>query len=63
MPRGSPDGNTVLKSIGLWGGLSAGGGAVAAVGLGLAAPAVLGTAAVVGLAAGFVVLISSFSRK
>jgi hypothetical protein len=60
---GRPDGNQVLKKIGLWSGLSAGGGAVAAVGVGLAAPAVLGAAAVAGLAAGFVVLVSSFSSK
>ena len=63
MPRGSPDGSEVLKKIGLWGGLSAGGGAVAAVGVGLAAPAVVGTAVVAGLAAGFVVLVSSFGKK
>lgn len=63
MPPGRPDGSEVLKRIGLWGGLSAGGGAVAAVGVGLAAPAVVGTAVVAGLAAGFVVLVSSFSGK
>lgn len=63
MPPGRPDGSEVLKKIGLWGGLSAGGGAVAAVGVGLAAPAVVGTAVVAGLAAGFVVLVSSFSGK
>jgi hypothetical protein len=63
MPAGRPDGNTVLKNIGLWGGLSAGGGAVAAIGVGLAAPAVVGTAVVAGLAAGFVVLVGSFGKK
>ncbi len=63
MPPGAPDGSAVLKKIGLWGGLSAGGGAVAAVGLGLAAPAVVGTAVVAGLAVGFVVLVSSFGKK
>lgn len=63
MPPGRPDGSEVLKKIGLWGGLSAGGGAVAAVGVGLAAPAVVGTAVVAGLAAGFVVLVSSFSGR
>jgi hypothetical protein len=63
MPPGRPDGSTILKKIGLWGGLSAGGGAVAAVGVGLAAPVVIGTAVVAGLAAGFVVLVGSFGRK
>ena len=63
MPPGRPDGSTVLKKIGLWGGLSAGGGAVTAIGVGLAAPAVVGTAVVAGLAAGFVVLVSSFGKK
>jgi hypothetical protein len=63
MPPGRPDGSTVLKKIGLWGGLSAGGGAVAAVGVGLAAPAVVGTAVVAGLAAGFIVLVGSFAKK
>jgi hypothetical protein len=63
MPPGRPDGNEILKKIGLWGGLSAGGGAVAAVGVGLAAPAVIGTAAVAGLAVGFLVLIGSFAKK
>ena len=63
MPPGRPDGSTVLKKIGLWGGLSAGGGAVAAVGVGLAAPAVIGTAVVAGLAVGFVVLVGSFGKK
>jgi hypothetical protein len=63
MPAGRPDGNTILKRIGLWGGLGAGGGAVAAVGVGLAAPAVLSAAAIAGLAAGFVVLVGSFSGK
>jgi len=63
VPPGRPDGNEVLKKIGLWGGLSAGGGAVAAVGVGLAAPAVIGTAVVAGLAVGFVVLVSSFGKK
>ena len=63
MPPGRPDGSTVLKKIGLWGGLSAGGGAVAAVGVGLAAPAVIGTAVVAGLAAGFIVLVGSFAKK
>ena len=58
-----PDGNEVLRKIGLWGGLSAGGGAVAAVGVGLAAPAVIGTAVVAGLVVGFGVLISSFGKK
>jgi hypothetical protein len=60
---GRPDGNEVLKKVGLWGGLGAGGGAVAAVGIGLAAPAVLGTAAVAGLAVGFLVLVGSFGKK
>jgi hypothetical protein len=63
VPPGSPDGNTVLKKVGLWGGLSAAGGAVGAVSVGLAAPAVVGTAVVAGLAVGFVVLLSSFARK
>ena len=63
MPPARPDGGQVLKSVGLWGGLSAGGGAVVAVGLGLAAPVVLGTAAIAGLAAGAVVLVSSFGKK
>jgi hypothetical protein len=60
---GRPDGNEVLKKVGLWGGLGAGGGAVAAVGIGLAAPAVLGTAAVAGLAVGFLVLVGSFGKQ
>jgi hypothetical protein len=63
VPPGRPDGNEVLKKVGLWGGLGAGGGAVAAVGIGLAAPAVLGTAAVAGLAVGFLVLVGSFGKK
>ena len=63
MPPGRPDGSEVLKKIGLWSGLSAGGGAVAAVGVGLAAPLVIGTAVAAGLAAGFVVLVSSFGKK
>jgi hypothetical protein len=36
---------------------------VAAIGVGLAAPAVVGTAVVAGLAAGFVVLVGSFGKK
>jgi hypothetical protein len=63
MPSRRPDGNEILKKIGLWSGLSAGGGAVAAIGVGLAAPTVLTAAAVAGLAAGFVVLVGSFSGK